>query len=90
MGTVAELLSLPPGRALLGAMTLDRTGLTGRYTMELDYYFAPGAPAPATAPEFAAPSLSTAVLEQWGLRLVPTKGPLKVIVVESAQPPTAN
>jgi uncharacterized protein (TIGR03435 family) len=90
MGTVAELLSLPPARALLGAMTQDRTGLTGRYAMELDYYFAPGAPAPATAPEFAGASLPTAVLEQWGLRLVPTKGTLKTIVVESAQQPTAN
>jgi len=34
--------------------------------------------------------LSTAVLEQWGLRVAPTKGRLKVIVVESAQLPTGN
>jgi uncharacterized protein (TIGR03435 family) len=34
--------------------------------------------------------LSTAVREQWGLRLVPSKGQLKVIVVESAKPPTDN
>jgi uncharacterized protein (TIGR03435 family) len=90
MSTVAELLSLPPARALLGTITQDHTGLTDRYTMELDYAFAPpGAAAPAS-PEFAGPSLSTAVREQWGLRLVPGKGPLKVIIVESAQLPTGN
>jgi uncharacterized protein (TIGR03435 family) len=89
MFTVAEMLSLPPSRALLGTITQDRTGLTDRYTLELDYPFPPPA-APAAPPEFAGPSLSTAVQEQWGLRLVPSKGRLKLIVVESAQPPTGN
>ena len=88
MFTVAEMLSLPPGRALLGTVTQDRTGLTDRYTMELDYPFPTAAP--AAPPEFAGPSLSTAVQEQWGLRLVPSKGRLKVVVVESAQPPAGN
>ena len=55
MATVAELLSLPPARALLGTMTHDRTGLTGRYTMELDFLF------PATGPGAAAPSPSLQV-----------------------------
>jgi uncharacterized protein (TIGR03435 family) len=91
MFTVAEMLSLPPGRALLGTVTQDRTGLTARYTMELDYPFAPPGPAaPAPPPEFAGPSLSTAVQEQWGLRLVRSKGRLKMIIVESAQLPTDN
>ena len=91
MFTVAELLSLPPARALLGTVTQDRTGLTDRYTMELDYPFAPlGPPASAAPPEFAGPSLSTAVQEQWGLRLVRSKGRLKLIIVESAQLPAGN
>jgi len=91
MATVAELLSLPPARALLGTMTHDRTGLTGRYTMELDFPFpATGPGAAAAPPEFAGPSLSTAVREQWGLRLVPGEGTLKVVVIESAQLPAEN
>jgi hypothetical protein len=91
MRTVADMLSLPPARALLGTITQDRTGLTGRFTLELDYPFPPTGPAASAAPpEFAGPSLSTAVLEQWGLRLVRSRGQLKVIVVESAQPPTEN
>jgi uncharacterized protein (TIGR03435 family) len=89
MVTVADVLSLPPGRALLGTVTQDQTGLTGRYTMELDYVF-PSSSAGAPQPEFAGPSLSTAVREQWGLRLVPGKGPLKILRVESAQLPTDN
>jgi len=64
--------------------------LTGRYAMELDYPFPAGVGTPAAAPEFGAPSLSTAVLEQWGLRLVPGKGPLNSFVIESAQLPTPN
>ena len=90
MFTVAEMLSLPPGRAALGGVTQDRTGLTGRYTLELDYPFTQPPPAAGAVPEFAAPSLADAVREQWGLRLVRTKGALKVVIVESAQPPTEN
>jgi len=91
MFTVAEMLSLPPGRALLGNVTTDRTGLTDRYTLELDYPFPQLPSAAAGAPsEFAGPSLSGAIRDQWGLRLVGTKGTLKVIVVEHAQLPTDN
>jgi uncharacterized protein (TIGR03435 family) len=83
MATVAEMLSLPPGRTVLGTITQDRTGLTGRYTLELDYLF--GAPAPELAP-----SLPTVVRDQWGLRLVPGKGRLKLLIIDSVQPPAAN
>ena len=90
MFTVAEVLSLPPSRALLGTIVADQTGLKGRYTMELDYPFPaqrgdPGAPA-----DVGLPSLFTAVQEQWGLRIVPGKGPFRLVVVESAQLPSAN
>lgn len=81
MISVSEMLSLPQSRSLLGGVTSDQTGLTGRYTMELEYTFPP-------LPD--APSLSTAIKEQWGLRLVPTKGTFPVFVVESAQLPTTD
>jgi len=90
MFTVAEMLSLPPARALLGAITQDRTGLTDRYTMELDYPFAAQGPPAAAAPEFAGPSLATAVREQWGLKLMPSRNALKVIEIESAHLPAGN
>ena len=81
MSTVASLLSLPPARALLGTITEDQTGLTGRYTLDLDYVFPP-------PPD--APSLSTAIKEQWGLRVAPGKGTFKTVRVESAQLPTTD
>jgi len=84
MFTVAEILSLPPGRELLGGVTQDRTGLTDRYTLDLDYLFG------AAPSDFAVPSLSGAIRDQWGLRLEKTKGTAKVIVVEHAQLPTDN
>ena len=70
MSTVAQMLSLPPGRVLLGTITVDRTGLTGRYTLDLDYLFT-GAEPP---PDFAGPSLPTAIKEQWGLRWCRARG----------------
>ena len=85
------MLSLPQARALLGGIIGDRTGLKGRYTMDLDYQFAPPRPAdPAGAPDFAGPALSTAIREQWGLRIQPGKAPFRLVVIESAQMPTAN
>ena len=92
MFSAAELLSLPQSRVLLGGRIVqDQTGLKGRYKMELKYQFTPPrAVDPAAPPEFPGPSLFTVVREQWGLKLEPAKGPLKVIVVESAQRPTGN
>lgn len=83
MSTVASLLSLPPARALLGTITSDQTGLKGRYTLDLDYVFPPPPGAPA-------PSLSTAIKEQWGLRVVPGKGTFRTIRVENAQLPNMD
>ena len=81
MTTVASLLSLPPARALLGTITEDHTGLTGRYTLDLDYVFPPQPDGPA---------LTTAMKEQWGLRVVPGKGTFRTIRVESAMLPTMD
>ena len=56
MQTVAQMLSLPPARALLGTIVDDQTGLSGRYTMELDYPFPQQSPANSAAAGFR-PSL---------------------------------
>jgi uncharacterized protein (TIGR03435 family) len=76
---------------LLGDITADHTGLKGRYTMELDYTFPPPRPAePGASPAFAGPSLSTAIRERWGLRVVRGQGPFRRVVIESAPLPTEN
>jgi uncharacterized protein (TIGR03435 family) len=75
-------------------VVLDRTGLTGTFTMDVDYSLdqppqPQGAPAP-TPLEQNAPSLFTAIQEQLGLKLDSTKGPVTVIVIDRAERPTED
>jgi uncharacterized protein (TIGR03435 family) len=62
----------------------DKTGLPGRVDFEFEY-----APALAqTATESA--TVFTAIREQLGLKLQPAKGPVDVIVVDTAERPTTD
>jgi uncharacterized protein (TIGR03435 family) len=65
---------------IVGRAVVDRTGLAGNWSFELTY-------APEPSPDSDAPSLFTAIQEELGLRLEPTKGPVEVLVVESVQRP---
>ena len=72
-----------------GRMVVDRTGLTGSWDFELAYAVeARGADAPPVDPN--APSLFTAVQEQLGLKLEPTKGPVEVLVIDSIEKPVED
>lgn len=79
---------------LLGKTVVDKTGLTGIYDIELSYTpdpgMAPQLPAGLPAPDVPGPSLFTAMQEQLGLKLTAGKGPVEVIVVDSAEKPTGN
>jgi len=81
MFNVAEMLSLPQSRGLLGNIVTDHTGLTGRFNMKLDYPF---------PPPVVAPSLYSAVREQWGLKIERASGPFKTVTIESAEHATEN
>ena len=66
----------------------DRTGLTGRWTATL--YFAPS---PGVGTQLAGapdPFSPSALQEQFGLKLEPTRGPVDVLVVDSVRQPTEN
>ncbi len=79
---------------------VNKTGLTGRYDIHLEFSrdLTPRAPAnlgaaeapSAPAPAPAGPSIFTALQEQLGLKLVPEKAPIEVIVVNRAEKPSAN
>ena len=86
-----------------GRTVIDKTGLTGSYDIKLKWVPArlaglatPGAlvlPAnygPAPSPDTEGPSLNTALQEQLGLKLVPTKGPVEVLVIDNIELPTEN
>jgi len=65
---------------------VDQTGLTGRYDITLCY--TPDE-THATDPN-APPGLFTAIQEQLGLKLQPTKAPVDVFVIDAVQKPSEN
>jgi len=71
-----------------GRMVVDRTGLAGGWDFELTFavdpsLLPPGVDAPPADPD--APSFFTAIQEQLGLKLEGTKGPVDVLVIDSAE-----
>lgn len=80
-------------RALLDRPVVDRTGLTGRYDFDLDW--APdetqfGGEVPVAPADAQEPPFFTAIEQQLGLRLEATRGPVQALVIDHAEPPTAN
>jgi uncharacterized protein (TIGR03435 family) len=74
--------------AILKRPVVDRTGLNGRFELELRYTM-PGAAASTDSDSTQrAPELFTALQEQLGLKLEATRGPVEVLVIDSAQHPT--
>jgi uncharacterized protein (TIGR03435 family) len=82
----------------VAGIVVDKTGLTGTYDIELSYApdpgisltgrdFPGGFPAPPPAAPGDAPSIFSAVQEQLGLKLESTKGPVDVLVIDSAERP---
>jgi uncharacterized protein (TIGR03435 family) len=75
---------------------IDRTGLSGRFDMRLDWtpdeFQSPNlgvtAPAPDTSEAF--PDLYTALRDQLGLKLESTKGLVEIFVIDHIQRPSEN
>ena len=64
----------------VGRRVVDRTGLSGRFDFTLTW-------APEGSTDSTAASIFTAVQEQLGLKLEPVRGPVDVLVVDSAERP---
>jgi uncharacterized protein (TIGR03435 family) len=79
-----------------GRPVVDKTGLTGRYDLHLEYtrddsVRLNGMSQPVPPPsDSAGPSIFTALQEQLGLKLSPDKAPLNVVVIDAVQKPTEN
>jgi len=93
-GTSAEQLAQKLSRSVsdeLGRIVIDNTGLNGRYDLTLKWTPDLGtAPTINGEPDTSAPSIFTAIQEQVGLKLEPTKGPVHVLVIDHAEMPSEN
>jgi len=72
---------------------INRTGLSGHFSIELDYtrtLSTPSVDRGAADPSAAGTSIFTALPEQLGLKLESTKAPLDVVVIDAIDRPTAN
>ena len=84
----------------VGRPVRDETGLTGAYDFALTFMpeggrGGPIGTPPPGAPELPpidphAPALTTALIEQLGLKLEPAKGPVEMIVIDSIDQPTED
>jgi bla regulator protein blaR1 len=81
---------------------IDKTGIAGRFDFRLEFAIdqttpgflvAGGGPdggPRADPPDPAGPSIFTAVQEQLGLKLEPTRGPREFLVIDNVEKPSAN
>ena len=78
LSRLAEWLGPPSGRVVV-----DKTGLTDNYEFTLRY-------TSQLSPRDDAPSVFTALEEQLGLKLVPDRAPLTVLVIDRIDRPTED
>jgi len=87
-GTMAELASQLSD--YVGRQVADKTGLTGRYAIDLSFTPVDPGSSENDAPVGALPSIFQALQEQAGLKLDSTKGPVEVLVIDRAEKPSSN
>jgi uncharacterized protein (TIGR03435 family) len=88
-GLLAGGLWLEAGRTVV-----DKTGLTGKYDVTLQWvpenHSAAMSADQTQGTEAAGPSIFTAMQEQLGLKLEPAKGPVETLVIDHVEMPSAN
>jgi uncharacterized protein (TIGR03435 family) len=92
---IQQLAQLLSGR--VQRIVVDKTGLTGRYSFNMEFTpdqmpppgaAPPGVQLPAINPD--GPSIFTALQEQLGLKLESTRGPVETLVIDSIEQPTPD
>ena len=79
-------------------IVVDKTGLTGRYSFNIEFTPDQMPPPGATPPPGVTlppvnpdgPSIFTALQEQLGLKLESTRGPVETLVIDSIEQPTPD
>ena len=80
MDDLASLLS-----SAMDRMVIDQTKLTGSYKFTLRWN-----PDESLNQNPDLPSIFTAIQEQLGLKLVPTKGPVEMLIIDHVESPSQN
>jgi uncharacterized protein (TIGR03435 family) len=68
-----------------GRTVVDKTGLNGNYEIDLKW-----TPDDLQGTPDAGPTLFTAIQEQLGLKLIPSQGPVKELIVDHVEQPSEN
>jgi uncharacterized protein (TIGR03435 family) len=79
-------------RSELGRPVVDSTGLTGKYDFKLQWVpdeSQPNGGGEIPPPDFTGPSIFYAI-QELGLKLEATKGPMEVLVIDSVEKPSEN
>jgi uncharacterized protein (TIGR03435 family) len=88
---LSTLLSQVNAATALGAPVVDRTGLEGRFDIELDYVMPSRLETDSKANEQVnGPSLVEALRDQLGLKFDRRREPTEVLVISHVQLPSAN
>jgi uncharacterized protein (TIGR03435 family) len=76
----------------LGREVIDKTGIEGKYDVSLNWTRDTGAASAGTDgnAQESGPSIFTAIQEQLGLKLEPSKAPVRVLVIDRAEMPSEN
>jgi uncharacterized protein (TIGR03435 family) len=82
-GTMTQLADWFSNANGVDRPVVDETGLTARYDFKLEW-------SDVMRQGETGPSIFTAMAEQLGLKLVPKRAPLEVLVIDSAELPTEN
>lgn len=88
--TIRMLVSMLANLPDVGRIVQDRTALSGNFDLELFWTPAAASREQSDTSQSAAPSLFTALDEQLGLKLEPSRGPVEVWVIDSVERPTPN
>jgi uncharacterized protein (TIGR03435 family) len=87
---VRQLVAILSG--LVEVPLVDKTGLTGVFDVKLVWAPDTGSaePSPGAAAGSGSPDIRTALREQLGLKLIPAKLPVEVLVVDTVAKPDEN
>jgi uncharacterized protein (TIGR03435 family) len=90
--TTMELLAdMVPTVGSLGRPVVDHTGLSGRFDFTIDFMPESHGPAPGEVqPEQSGQTLLEALKEQLGLKLEPTKAPIRILIIDRIERPSEN